>query len=887
MKTKSINFKLLSLMISAFLLTAVSVILLTDRQINKIIDKSQYETYSEKADSVIGFISRNYQSLQDTLMVEAYEEQFKSKAIETMRSDYYKDMGPHKYIYPFIIDGAGRVVMHPVLAAGTDMSKIDFIKQIIAEKNGCLNYYYDGQQKWMTFKHFEGWNWFVGYTMPLDVKYADSHQIRNTLILIVSAIATIIVSVLTIILTKFTKPITELTKVSAEMAAGKLDSRINVNRSDEIGVLAKSFEKMREAVKDQITLIRQKNIEQTQTLEQLGNEVAERKKAELELEKINKDLEKIVDDRTSNLAETIEKLNSEVAERKRAEETLRRSETKYHMLYDTTSDAIMMLGDGKFFDCNKSTLEIYGCASVEEFCSKHPADFSPAKQPGGEDSLTLANKQIAIAIEKGSSHFEWVHKRADNGKEFLADVLINAMELDGKKVVHTVVRDITEHKQQDIIQKRRINYQNTLLKMAKLENVEMDDTLKAIIKEDADTLGVERVSVWFFNEDKSAINCENLYTLSKKTYEKGFTLQAADYPVYFRSMGDTRIVAANDAWTNPHTREFTEAYFKPAGITSMLDVFIRVCGTVVGVVCHEHVGPMRQWTLEEQEFAASVADLVSIKLEAFGHKQAEENMKELNNELEQAVKKLEETNQELKNFVYIASHDLREPLRKISAFGSMVQKSLSGKIDGDDAENLNFMIDGANRMTKMIEGLLAYSRVSSKANSAETVNLNDIVDQLRQLELSVLLEEKHTTIDIPQPLPEVDADPVQIRQLMQNLIANGMKYQAKGNTPQITITSRPAADGMARINITDNGIGIKPEFQQAIFIMFKRLHSKNEYEGTGIGLAVCKKIVERNGGKIGVESEPGKGSTFWFTVPLAKTVMDNTELVQNSQKELL
>ena len=190
------------------------------------------------------------------------------------------------------------------------------------------------------------------------------------------------------------------------------------------------------------------------------------------------------------------------------------------------------------------------------------------------------------------------------------------------------------------------------------------------------------------------------------------------------------------------------------------------------------------------------------------------------------------------------------------------------KINGDDLENLSFMIDGAQRMSGMIDGLLAYSRVSTKGQPTEIVDLNVIAEQIQALELSVMLEEKQATIEIPQPLSQIEVDPVQIRQLIQNLISNGIKYQPKDALPQITIISKSAANGMVRIEIKDNGIGIKPEYVDAVFEMFKRLHSRTEYDGTGIGLAVCKKIVERHGGQIGVESEFGKGSIFWFTLPV-------------------
>ncbi len=244
------------------------------------------------------------------------------------------------------------------------------------------------------------------------------------------------------------------------------------------------------------------------------------------------------------------------------------------------------------------------------------------------------------------------------------------------------------------------------------------------------------------------------------------------------------------------------------------------------------------------------------------HKKAEAELKRLNHNLEEA-------NQELSSFVYIASHDLREPLRKITAFGGMLQKSLKDKLLEEDAENLGFMVDGAHRMNKMIEGLLTYSRVSTKAHLPQDIDLVEIVSQLREFELSVMIEEMQAVICIPSPLPHINVDVTQIRQLMQNLLANGLKFHKPDAVPQVFITSKPAANGMVRIEITDNGIGIKPEYLQSIFTMFKKLHTPKDYEGTGIGLAVCKKIVERFGGKIGVESIPGVGSNFWFTVPSA------------------
>jgi len=271
----------------------------------------------------------------------------------------------------------------------------------------------------------------------------------------------------------------------------------------------------------------------------------------------------------------------------------------------------------------------------------------------------------------------------------------------------------------------------------------------------------------------------------------------------------------------------------------------------------------------------NVVGHITIVRDITERKRAEEEREVLLQDITKSNQKLEGANRELQDFVYVASHDLREPLRKISSFGTLLQDSLKGKLDEDQQENFEFMIDGAQRMQDMIDDLLTYSRLTTKAKPPQQVFLNEVIENLKKLELATLLEETRGTIHIPEPLPPVQADPIQMNQLFQNLIGNGLKFHKEGIPPEITIRAHGVENKMIRIEVGDNGIGIDEEYHEQLFVMFKRLHSRAEYEGTGIGLAVCKKIVERHGGNIGVKSTPGKGSTFWFTLPRGSYLKEN------------
>jgi PAS domain S-box-containing protein len=226
------------------------------------------------------------------------------------------------------------------------------------------------------------------------------------------------------------------------------------------------------------------------------------------------------------------------------------------------------------------------------------------------------------------------------------------------------------------------------------------------------------------------------------------------------------------------------------------------------------------------------------------------------------VEELNRSNEELGQFAYIASHDLQEPLRMVASYTQLLEKRYKGKLDSDADDFIGFAVDGANRMQRLIQDLLAYSRVGTKGSDMLDTSSEQALQQALQ-NLRGAIQESGAVVTY-DPLPTVRADETQLVQLFQNLVGNAIKYQSSGH-PQVHVS---ATNGSKKwtFSVRDNGLGIDPQYFEKIFVMFQRLHKREEFAGTGIGLAICKKIVERHGGSISVTSQPGHGSTFAFAL---------------------
>jgi len=234
-------------------------------------------------------------------------------------------------------------------------------------------------------------------------------------------------------------------------------------------------------------------------------------------------------------------------------------------------------------------------------------------------------------------------------------------------------------------------------------------------------------------------------------------------------------------------------------------------------------------------------------------------------QLVKTVAELKRSNEELQQFAYVASHDLQEPLRMVSSYTQLLSKRYSGQLDSDADEFIAFAVDGCNRMQGLIQDLLAYSRAGEGGKALLEVSGEEAMQAaLTNLRVSI---EQSGAIVTHGPLPDITTNAMQLTQVFQNLVGNAVKYRGAA-VPRIHIGAEQSGDEEWIFSVRDNGLGIDPRYFEKIFVLFQRLHGRNEFAGTGIGLAICKKIVDRLGGRIWVESQTGKGSTFYFALPV-------------------
>ncbi len=261
------------------------------------------------------------------------------------------------------------------------------------------------------------------------------------------------------------------------------------------------------------------------------------------------------------------------------------------------------------------------------------------------------------------------------------------------------------------------------------------------------------------------------------------------------------------------------------------------------------------WAMRRDDRGRPTA-ILEVSNDITGQKDAEQK-------LHQIVEELRRSNQDLEQFAYVSSHDLQEPLRMVTGFMQLLHHKYTGKLDPQADTYINFAVDGARRMQQLIDDLLAFSRVGSKARELVPTDAAQLV-QAALANLRVAIDESKAQINVG-PLPTIPADGPQLVLVFQNLIGNALKFRGS-ESPIIEISACPDRDAWL-FSIKDNGIGFSPEFHEKIFMLFQRLHTKDKYPGTGIGLAICKKIIERHHGRIWADSTPGHGSTFYFTLP--------------------
>ncbi len=400
------------------------------------------------------------------------------------------------------------------------------------------------------------------------------------------------------------------------------------------------------------------------------------------------------------------------------------------------------------------------------------------------------------------------------------------------------------------------------------------------------SLDIEEVYVGFAEQTRRLINFDRIVISLLSRESSDFTnAYVIGIPVSNRDRGD--LIELEGTFTNEVVRQQKAILFMPdslyetrttfpglipqyqSGLRSFISVPLVYKDATIGVL---HFSSVRMNAYSDYE--VGIASLIAAQIAgAIENSHLHAETLEADIALQRQAQELARSNAELEQFAYIASHDLQEPLRVIAGYVNLLEDRYADKLDQDARDFIGYATDAAHRMRVLINALLQYSRVGTHGNPFEKMDCNRaLAEALADLEISVGETDAEVTAD---PLPEVMGDHIQITHLFENLISNAIKFKKDDCPPRIHVSCGRGEDSW-QISVADNGMGIRPRYQERIFGMFKRAHKRSKYPGTGIGLALCLKIVERHGGRIWVESEADQGSTFHFTIPTIEETKNDT-----------
>ncbi|MDZ4347500.1 MAG: GAF domain-containing protein, partial [Candidatus Binatia bacterium] len=460
------------------------------------------------------------------------------------------------------------------------------------------------------------------------------------------------------------------------------------------------------------------------------------------------------------------------------------------------------------------------------FCSCAFLPFNVKGEPWG--IMHLASRQIGYFTE-------------DKEEYLMAIARLMGIVIENNELLHSSVQHAEELK--------RSNQELSALYAALAPigaDIQVQDLLAGIIERLQSATGADAALIRILDEEKTSFYCLAQYGFSSE-YLEGLR-RVSEGTSTQEAMARGEPILSADLSSDPRRSRKRLLQF---GFNSYALLPLTVKGQVTGVInlASRTLGYFHEG---RKEYLMAIARLVGIVIE--------------NNELLQSsvrsAAELKRSNQELEQFAYVASHDLQEPLRMVTGYTQLLAKRYGDSLDQTAKEYIGFAVDGAKRMQGLIQDLLVYSRVGSKGKAFAWTDCEAVLDRaLAGLQIAIRECGARVTHD---PLPTVIGDDLQLGQLFQNLLGNAIKYR-NSKAPQVHVSCKQETEQWT-FAVKDNGIGIEPQYRERIFQIFQRLHTHQEYKGSGIGLAICKKIVERHGGKIWVESEPGKGSTFYFTL---------------------